>query len=85
MASVLGSFTDSTNIGIVVRYFILSDTEGKPDYSNTYITTNSDDAFVLQTQFNVESNPGTVDTGQLDVLEIYSAYPEIETLEEVSL
>jgi hypothetical protein len=85
MASVLGSFTDSTNIGIVVRYFILSDTEGKPDYSSTYITTNSDDAFALQTQFNVESNPGTVDTGQLDVLEIYSAYPEIETLEEVSL
>lgn len=85
MASVLGSFTDSTNIGIVVRYFILSDTEGKPDYSSTYITTNSDDAFVLQTQFNVESNPGTVDTGQLDVLDIYSAYPEIETLEEVNL
>ena len=85
MASVLGSFTDSTNIDIVVRYFILSDTEGKPDYSSTYITTNSDDAFALQTQFNVESNPGTVDTGQLDVLEIYSAYPEIETLEEVSL
>ena len=85
MASVLGSFTDSTNIGMVVRYFILSDTEGKPDYSNTYITTNSDDAFVLQTQFNVESNPGAVDTGQLDVLDIYSAYPETETLEEVSL
>ena len=85
MASVLGSFTDSTNIGMVVRYFILSDTEGKPDYSSTYITTNSDDAFVLQTQFNAESNPGAVDTGQLDVLDIYSAYPEIETLEEVSL
>ena len=85
MASVLGSFTDSTNIGIVVRYFILSDTEGKPDYSSTYITTNSDDAFVLQTRFNVESKPGTVDTGHMDVLDIYSAYPEIGTLEEVSL
>jgi hypothetical protein len=85
MASVLGTFTDSSNVGIVVRYYILSDTEGKPEYKSTYITTNADDAFVLQTQFSVESNSGTVDTGQLDVLEIYSAYPEIETLEEVSL
>lgn len=85
MASVLGSFTDSTNVGIVVRYYILSDTEGRPDYSNTYITTNSDEAFVLQTQYITESTSGAVDTGQLDVLDIYSAYPEIETLEEVSL
>jgi hypothetical protein len=85
MASVLGSFTDSTNVGMVVRYFILSDSEGKPDYNGTYITTNSDDAFVLQTQYSVESTSGTVDAGQLDVLDIYSAYPEIETLEEVSL
>lgn len=85
MAAVLGSFTDSTNVGIVVRYFILSDTEGKPDYSSTYITTNSDEAFVLQTQYITESTSGAVDTGQLDVLDIYSAYPEIETLEEVSL
>jgi hypothetical protein len=84
MASVLGGFTDSTTVGIVVRYYILSDTEGKPDYNSTYLTTDSDDAFVLQTQFSVESNSGTVDTGQLDVLDIYNAYPEIETLEEVS-
>lgn len=85
MASVLGNFTDNSNVGIVVRYYILSDTEGKPEYNSTYITTNSDDAFVLQTQFSVGSNSGTVDTGQLDVLDVYGAYPEIETLEEVSL
>jgi hypothetical protein len=85
MASVLGTFTDSSNVGIVVRYYILSDTEGKPEYNSTYITTNSDDAFVLQTSFEVASQSGTVDTGQLDVLDIYSDYPEIETLEEVSL
>jgi hypothetical protein len=85
MASVLGNFTDSTSVGIVVRYFILSDTEGKPDYNGTYLTTNADDAFALQTQYKVQSTSGTVDTGQLDVLELYSAYPEIETLEEVKL
>lgn len=85
MASVLGSFTDSTNVGMVVRYFILSDTEGKPDYNGTYITTNSDDAFVLQTQYSFESTSGTVDAGQLDILDIYSMYSEIETLEEVKL
>lgn len=85
MASVLGNFTDNSNVGIVVRYYILSDTEGKPEYNSTYITTNSDDAFVLQMQFSVGSNSGTVDTGQLDVLDVYGAYPEIETLEEVSL
>lgn len=85
MASVIGNFTDSTSVGIVVRYFILSDTEGKPDYNGTYLTTNADDAFALQTQYKVQSTSGTVDTGQLDVLELYSAYPEIETLEEVKL
>jgi hypothetical protein len=85
MASVLGGFTDSTSVGIVVRYYILSDTEGKPDYNSTYLTTDSDDAFVLQTDFHVTSHSGTVDTGQLDVLDIYGAYPEIATLEEVSL
>jgi hypothetical protein len=85
MAFVLGSFTDSTSVGIVVRYFILSDTEGKPDYNGTYLTTNADDAFALQTQYKVQSTSGTVDTGQLDVLDLYSAYPEIETLEEVKL
>jgi hypothetical protein len=85
MASVLGSFTDSTTVGIVVRYYILSDTEGKPDYNSTYLTTNSDDAFILQTNYRVISHSGTVDTGQLDVLDIYGAYPEIAALEEVSL
>ena len=85
MASVLGGFTDSTSVGIVVRYYILSDTEGKPDYNSTYLTTDSDDAFVLQTDFHVTSHSGTVDTGQLDVLDICGAYPEIATLEEVSL
>jgi hypothetical protein len=39
----------------------------------------------LQTQYKVQSTSGTVDTGQLDVLDLYSAYPEIETLEEVKL
>lgn len=82
-ASVLGGFTDTGLTAIVVRYYILSKTEGKPSYGTTYITTDDNNAFVLITNFNEESTEGTIDEGYKEVLDIRGIYPDIDTLESV--
>ena len=80
-ASMLGGMTDSVEISKVVKYYILSDTEGSPELSADYVVVNDDDAFVLRTTYTVESKRTDVDEGYLDVLDIYGEYEQIITLE----
>lgn len=80
-ASILGGMRDTVEISKVVKYYILSDTEGAPERSEDYVAINSEDAFVLRTEYMAESKRTEVDEGYLDVLDIYEAYDEIVTIE----
>jgi hypothetical protein len=84
-ASLIEGFSDTATVAMVVRYYIMSKTEGSPSYSDMYVITNSDNAFVLQTSYQVTGKAGTVDSGYLNTLDIYEKYPEIATLETVEV
>ena len=80
-ASILGGMEDSLSISKVVKYYILSDTEGSPEFPEKYVKVNSEDAFVLRTDYAVDAKQSEVDEGYLDVLDLYGEYDEILTME----
>lgn len=80
-ASILGGMEDSVSISKVVKYYILSDTEGSPELPDKYVKINSEDAFVLRTDYSVDAKQSEVDEGYLDVLDLYGEYDEILILE----
>ena len=83
--SIVGMMHDSTDFEEVVKYYILSNTEGKPSYNNQYLILNSDNAFVLNTDYMTEGSIESVDEGFLQVLDIYKDYDELMSLEEATL
>ena len=78
---IFGSFKENVSAGIVVKYFILSDSEGEASFNLDYVTINSEDAFILQTEYSVHSKNTEVDEGYLHVLDVFSDYEELLTLE----
>ena len=82
-ASILGGLQDAPLASIVVRYYILSDTEGSPSMNEQYVITNSEDAFILETNYETTSKKASVDEGYLQVLDIFTDYDELLTLERM--
>ena len=82
-ASILGGIQDAPLASIVVRYYILSDTEGSPSMNEQYVITNSEDAFILETNYETTSKKVSVDEGYLQVLDIFTDYDELLTLERM--
>lgn len=82
-ASILGGFQDAPLASIVVRYYILSDTEGSPSMNEQYVITNSEDAFILETNYETTSKKVSIDEGYLQVLDIFTDYDELLTLERM--
>lgn len=82
-ASILGSMADSVEFGKVIVYYILSDTEGDPEMNTDYVVTNSEDAFVLRTEYDLLSKSSKVDEGYLEVVDLYGDYGELLALESM--
>lgn len=75
--SILGGMTDSVEFGKVIVYYILSDTEGEPEINTDYVVTNSEDAFVLRTEYDLQGKSTKVDEGYLEVVDLYGDYGEL--------
>lgn len=82
-ASILGGMTDSVEFGKVIVYYILSDTEGEPEMNTDYVVTNSEDAFVLRTEYDLQGKSTKVDEGYLEVADLYGDYGELLALESM--
>lgn len=82
-ASILGGMTDSVEFGKVIVYYILSDTEGEPEINTDYVVTNSEDAFVLRTEYDLQGKSTKVDEGYLEVVDLYGDYEELLALESM--
>lgn len=82
-ASILGGMTDSVEFGKVIVYYILSDTEGEPEMNTDYVVTNSEDAFVLRTEYDLQGKSTKVDEGYLEVVDLYGDYGELLALESM--
>lgn len=82
-ASILGSMTDSVEFGKVIVYYILSDTEGEPEMNTDYVVTNSEDAFVLRTEYDLQGKSTKVDEGYLEVADLYGDCGELLALESM--
>lgn len=82
-ASILGGMTDSVEFGKVIVYYILSDTEGEPEMNTDYVVTNSEDAFVLRTEYDLQGKSTKVDEGYLEVVDLYGDYEELLALESM--
>ena len=82
-ASILGGMTDSVEFGKVIVYYILSDTEGEPEINTDYVVTNSEDAFVLRTEYDLQGKSTKVDEGYLEVVDLYGDYGELLALESM--
>lgn len=82
-ASILGGMTDSVEFGKVIVYYILSDTEGEPEINTDYVVTNSEDAFVLRTEYDLQGKSTKVDEGYLEVVDLYGDYGELMALESM--
>ena len=83
--SILGKMNESFNVSEVVKYFILSNTEGHPTYNNDYLTVNSEDAFVLNNSYSTSGTLEVIDEGQLQVIDIFNDYDELLSLKEATL
>lgn len=81
--SILGGMTDSVEFGKVIVYYILSDTEGEPEINTDYVVTNSEDAFVLRTEYDLQGKSTKVDEGYLEVVDLYGDYGELLALESM--
>lgn len=82
-ASILGGMTDFVEFGKVIVYYILSDTEGEPEMNTDYVVTNSEDAFVLRTEYDLQGKSTKVDEGYLEVVDLYGDYEELLALESM--
>ena len=67
----------------VLCYYILSNTEGKPKFNKNYVMLNTDNAFVLQSDFSVKAKKIATDEGYLQKLDIYGELNELKKIEEV--
>lgn len=83
--SVLKGFTDSGMASNIVKYYVLSDSEGNPEIDETYVTIRNDDAFILKQDFVLESKSSSVDVGFLQVIDIYGKFSEIVVLNSVEI
>ena len=81
--SILGGLQDVPLTSIVVRYYILSDTEGSPLMNERYVITNSEDAFILETNYETTSKKASIDEGYLQILDIFTDYDELIALERM--
>lgn len=82
-ASILGEINDEVSIGTVVCYYILSCTEGKPAYNKVYLIVNTNNAFVLETNYSLTSKSASVDEGYLEVLDVYETYSDLKVIESM--
>ena len=48
-----------------------------------YVITNSEDAFILETHYETTSKKVSVDEGYLQILDIFTDYDELLTLERM--
>lgn len=83
--SVLKGFTDCGMASNIVKYYVLSDSEGNPEIDETYVTIRNDDAFILKQDFVLESKSSSVDVGFLQVIDIYGKFSEIVVLNSVEI
>ena len=83
--SVLKGFTDCGMASNIVKYYVLSDSEGNPEIDETYVTIRNDDAFILKQDFVLESKSSSVDVGFLQVIDIYGEFSEIVVLNSVEI
>ena len=82
-ASILGEINDEVSIGTVVCYYILSCTEGKPTFNKDYLIVNTNNAFVLETNYSLTSKSASVDEGYLEVLDVYETYSDLKVIESM--
>lgn len=83
ISSIIGGFTDRGIASNIIRYFVVSHSEGDPEINSTYVTIRNDDAFILETDYSLSSSNSSVDEGHLQVIDIYDTYPEIGVLNSV--
>ncbi|MCR5025444.1 MAG: hypothetical protein K6A90_14105 [Lachnospiraceae bacterium] len=83
--SVLKGFTDYGMASNIVKYYVLSDSEGNSEIDETYVTIRNDDAFILKQDFVLESKSSLVDVGFLQVIDIYGEFSEIVVLNSVEI
>ena len=81
--SILGKINDEASIGTVVCYYILSCTEGKPTFNKDYLIVNTNNAFVLETNYSLTSKSASVDEGYLEVLDVYETYSDLKVIESM--
>ena len=81
--SILGKINDEVSIGTVVCYYILSCTEGKPTFNKDYLIVNTNNAFVLETNYSLTSKSASVDEGYLEVLDVYETYSDLKVIESM--
>ena len=62
---------------------ILSSKEGKPSFNKDYLTINTNNAFVLQTDYSMSSKDEAVDEGYLEVIDVYAKYSDLKTIESM--
>ena len=82
-ASILGEINDEISIGTVVCYYILSSSEGKPTFNKDYLIVNTNNAFVLETNYSLTSKSASVDEGYLEVLDVYETYSDLKVIESM--
>ena len=82
-ASILGEINDEVSIGTVVCYYILSSSEGKPTFNKDYLIVNTNNAFVLETNYSLTSKSASVDEGYLEVLDVYETYSDLKVIESM--
>lgn len=82
-ADILVGFTDSVVASMVVQYYILSKTEGSANRREAYVTFNSSNAFILQTDYQTSSKNVEIDEGYLQVLDIFDDYPDLVSVESM--
>lgn len=82
-ASILGEINDEISIGTVVCYYILSSSEGKPTFNKDYLIVNTNNAFVLETNYSLTSKSSSVDEGYLEVLDVYETYSDLKVIESM--
>lgn len=84
-AGLMGTLEESIGSRIVVRYYILSDTEGVPTMNHQYVAIDSEDAFVLNRAYSTISHLIPVDEGYLDELDITRDYDQLVLIESMEV
>ncbi len=82
-ASLLSQIDDDVSVSQVIKYYILSNTEGSPSFNKDYIIINQDNAFILETDYSITSKTNSVDEGYLEALDVYEKYGDIKTIESM--